>query len=440
MKSAVTAEKTWTATGSTDLSYTVMGLTNGQGYVFLVRAVNAIGTGSPSASASATPKGVPSAPTGLAAEAGNAEVKLTWTAHPDGANRVAGVTLLRFEYTIDSGTTWTAIEGNPVSKVSHVVTGLTNDQEYTFQLRFVNSIGNSAASEAVKATPTATGNVRFPAPVTGLTVTATAQRELTATWMVASHAPGGYELRWRKVSNFRGFADSDKVKLVATDTSRKITGLDPGTDYIVAIVTLDSKDAEVSDTVVDRRVATLDAPTLTYPALPTTLRAGVEFATLTPASLTNFTTGLTYTYAVTAGDLPSGLAFDTSTGAISGTPDRPKGTRTSVTVTVTGTKGTGMSMQTETATATLDFPRIFRFRLATPTVTLIVGDTWLRAVWPANIGLVESSELQWKASSVTGWSGTGVTTVTNTSHYSRRADGHGHHWPDDRHGVRGACA
>ena len=28
--------KTWTATGSTDLSYTVMGLTNGQGYVFLV--------------------------------------------------------------------------------------------------------------------------------------------------------------------------------------------------------------------------------------------------------------------------------------------------------------------------------------------------------------------------------------------------------------------
>ncbi len=159
--------KTWTATGSTDLSYTVMGLTNGQGYVFLVRGVNAIGTGSPSASASATPRGVPSAPTGLAAAAGNGEVKLTWTAHPDGANQVEGVTLLRFEYTIDSGTTWTPIEGNPVSKVSHVVTGLTNDQEYTLQLRFVNSIGNSAASNEAEATPTATGNVRFPAPVTG---------------------------------------------------------------------------------------------------------------------------------------------------------------------------------------------------------------------------------------------------------------------------------
>ncbi len=138
-------------------------------------------------------------------------MKLTWTAHPDGANQVEGVTLLRFEYTIDSGTNWTAIEGNPVSKVSHVVTGLTNGQAYTFQLRVVNSIGNSAASTAVSATPTASGG-KFPAPVTGLTVTATAQRELTATWMVASHAPGGYELRWRKVSNFRGFADSDKVR------------------------------------------------------------------------------------------------------------------------------------------------------------------------------------------------------------------------------------
>ena len=496
--------KTWTAT-STALSHTVMDLTNGQAYVFLVRAVNAIGTGPPSGSASATPRAVPAAPTGLAAAAGNGEVKLTWTAHPE------GVTLLRFEYTTDSGTTWTAIEGNPVSKVSHVVTGLTNDQEYTFRLRVVNSVGNSAASTAVKATPTATGDVRFPAPVTGLTVTATAQRELTASWMVASHAPGGYELRWRKVSDFRG-ADSDKVKLMGTDTSHKITGLDPGTDYIVAIVTLDSSSAEVSDTVVDKRVATLDAPTLTYPALPTVLRAGVAFETLTPTPA-GFESGSTYTYAVTTGDLPSGLELDGTTGAISGKPNTPKDTRTPVTVTVTGTTGTGMSQQTETATATLDFPRIFRFKLpaptvtlargdaqltanweavadadayalqwkasttsdwsgtgvttvdpatpgtvitgltngdtydvrvrskaasastthidgdwssavqgaptdtlnklTTPTVTLIVGDTWLRAIWPANIGTVASSELQWKASTVMGWSGTGVTTVTS---------------------------
>ena len=394
--------KTWKETKSTALSYTVMDLTNGQAYVFLVRAVNAIGTGPPSGSASATPRAVPAAPTALAAAAGNAEVKLTWTAHPE------GVTLLRFEYTTDSGTTWTAIEGNPVSKVSHVVTGLTNDQEYTFRLRVVNSVGNSAASTAVKATPTATGDVRFPAPVTGLTVTATAQRELTASWMVASHAPGGYELRWRKVSDFRG-ADSDKKALAATATSHKITGLDPGTDYIVAIVTLDSSSAEVSDTVVDTRVATLNAPTLTYPALPTVLRAGVAFETLTPTPA-GFESGSTYTYAVTTGDLPPGLELDGTTGAISGKPNTPKGTRTPVTVTVTGTTGTGMSQQTETATATLDFPRIFRFKLPAPTVTLARGDAQLTANWEA-VADADAYALQWKASTTSDWSGTGVTTV-----------------------------
>ena len=393
--------KTWTATGSDDLSHTVTDLTNGQAYVFLVRAVNAIGTGPPSGSASATPRAVPAAPTGLAAAAGNAEVKLTWTAHPE------GVTLLRFEYTSDSGTTWTAIEGNPTSKASHVVTGLTNGQAYSFQLRAVNSVGNSAASTAVSATPAASEG-KFPAPVTGLTVTATAQRELTATWMVASHAPGGYELRWRKVSDFRG-ADSDKKALAATATSHKITGLDPGTDYIVAIVTLDSSSAEVSDTVVDTRVATLDAPTLTYPALPTVLRAGVAFETLTPTPA-GFESGSTYTYAVTTGDLPPGLELDGTTGAISGKPNTPKDTRTPVTVTVTGTTGTGMSQQTETATATLDFPRIFRFKLPAPTVTLARGDAQLTANWEA-VADADAYALQWKASTTSDWSGTGVTTV-----------------------------
>ena len=394
--------QTWTATGSTNLSYTVTSLTNGQSYNFEVRGVNAIGAGSPSG-VSATPRGVPAAPTGLAAAPGNGEVKLTWTPHPEGD------TLLRLEYTRDNGTTWTAIEGDPYIKGSHVVTGLTNDQAYSFQVRAVNNVGNSAASTAVSATPTATGNVRFPAPVTGLTVTATAQRELTASWTAASHAPGGYELRWVKF----GVSNSNVMKatLMATDTSRKITGLDRGTPYIVTIVTLDSSSAVVADTIVQKIAKTLDATSLSYPALPTELRAGVQFETLTPDSPTNFGTGSTFTYAVTAGTLPSGLEIDANTGAISGTPDTPKNTRTSVTVTVTGTTGTGVSQQTETATATLNFPRIFRFRLPAPTVMLAVGKTQLTANWPA-VANAGTYALQWKESSVTSWTAaTGVTTV-----------------------------
>ena len=201
--------------------------------------------------------------------------------------------------------------------------------------------------------------------------------------------------------------------LTFTASERKLAGTpqagDTGT-LMVKVTASDGMGGSVSDTF-NIVVSAAAVPSLTYPALPTTLRAGVQFATLTPASPANFAAGSTFTYAVTAGDLPSGLEINANTGAISGTPDTPKDTRTSVTVTVTGTTGTGMSQQTETATATLDFPRIFRFRLPAPTVTLEVGDTQLTANWPA-VANAGTYALQWKASSVTSWTAaTGVTTV-----------------------------
>ncbi len=201
--------------------------------------------------------------------------------------------------------------------------------------------------------------------------------------------------------------------LTFTASERKLAGTpqsgDTGT-LMVKVTASDGMGGSVSDTF-DIVVSAAAVPSLTYPALPTTLRAGVQFAALTPASPANFAAGSTFTYAVTAGDLPSGLEINANTGAISGTPDTPKNTRTSVTVTVTGTTGTGMSMQTETATATLDFPRIFRFRLPVPTVTLSVGSGQLTASW-GGIANADTYALQWKASSVTSWTAaTGVTTV-----------------------------
>ena len=86
-----------------------------------------------------------------------------------------------------------------------------------------------------------------------------------------------------------------------------------GTDYIVTIVTLDSSDAEVSDTVVDRRVATLDAPTLSYTAAPTTMTVGTSIAALT-ATATGFTG--TLGYSVTTGSLPAGLGINATTARL----------------------------------------------------------------------------------------------------------------------------
>src|SRR5271157_5563071 len=62
------------------LTYTVLGLNNGQAYFFKVAAINAAGTGALSAEATTTPYTLPGAPTGLAAAPGNAQVVLTWVA------------------------------------------------------------------------------------------------------------------------------------------------------------------------------------------------------------------------------------------------------------------------------------------------------------------------------------------------------------------------
>ncbi|MGD0683646.1 MAG: Ig-like domain repeat protein, partial [Streptosporangiaceae bacterium] len=65
---------------ATTRSYTVTGLTDGTKYYFIVRAHNAVAVGAASGEASATPATVPSAPASLKATAGNASVKLAWTA------------------------------------------------------------------------------------------------------------------------------------------------------------------------------------------------------------------------------------------------------------------------------------------------------------------------------------------------------------------------
>ncbi|BDF03547.1 leucine-rich repeat protein [[Clostridium] hylemonae] len=90
---------------------------------------------------------VPGAPTDLKAEAGDKQVKLTWTAPAsDGGSEIT-----RYEVSMNGGT-WKATGG---TTTTYTVTGLTNGTEYTFQVRAVNEKGAGAASDEVKATPAA---------------------------------------------------------------------------------------------------------------------------------------------------------------------------------------------------------------------------------------------------------------------------------------------
>ena len=155
----------WMRVAPAQRSETVRELTNGTEYVFEVRGVNALGKG-PVETAMATPvrnthtggggggggggprQTVPGAPTNVVAEGTDGAVVLTWEA-PENDD---GAPITDYEYRIDGKGQWISIGS---TDTIHTVTGLANDTLYVFQVRAVNRVGRSPASDPAEATPRA---------------------------------------------------------------------------------------------------------------------------------------------------------------------------------------------------------------------------------------------------------------------------------------------
>jgi hypothetical protein len=148
---------TWTtfADGtSTGTTATVTSLTNDLSYDFRVSAVNAIGTGDPSSTDSATPTEptAPDAPTSVSGVSGNNQVSLSWTA--PASNGGSAITDYIIEYKLNTEpTTWTTFNDGTSTTTSATITGLTNDLLYNFRVSAVNILGTSSPSSTGNATP-----------------------------------------------------------------------------------------------------------------------------------------------------------------------------------------------------------------------------------------------------------------------------------------------
>ena len=90
---------------------------------------------------------VPDAPSNLLADGIDGAVTLSWDPPEDDG----GSAVTDYQYGINGGR-WTAIGS---TDTTHTVTGLDNDTVYTFQVRAVNRIGRSPASQPAEATPRA---------------------------------------------------------------------------------------------------------------------------------------------------------------------------------------------------------------------------------------------------------------------------------------------
>jgi fibronectin type 3 domain-containing protein len=134
------------ASGIAATSYTDTDVMNGTWYFYVVIAVNPGGESPPSNEASARPiPGVPAAPTGLAAVAGDAQVTLTWNSSP-GAE---GYNVKRSTY--PGGPYMVAASG--ITATSFVDIGLANGTAYYYVVSALNLGGESPNSSEVSATP-----------------------------------------------------------------------------------------------------------------------------------------------------------------------------------------------------------------------------------------------------------------------------------------------
>lgn len=135
-----------TIASPTITEYTDAGLANGTMYYYVVSAVSSSGTSAPSTETSATPAPPPppSSPTNVIANAGDAEIALSWSASP-------GATSYTAKRSLSVGGPYTDIAN--VTVTNYTDTGLNNGTTYYYVVSAENTGGESPDSSEVVATP-----------------------------------------------------------------------------------------------------------------------------------------------------------------------------------------------------------------------------------------------------------------------------------------------
>ena len=232
----------WTTvalTGGTGLAYNISGLTRATEYEVQVAAINSVGTGAWSPSATATTNvGVPSAPTAFNLIADDSEagaetrgILVVWGPPAD----LGGATITRYDvrYKLATAAGYTIVDaGLPdPNPLSYQIDGLAVATEYDAGVRAVNSAGEGPWVDGNDTTdgPVVPGRPATPS-VTGIEDS----DDLLATWV----APGtggspitSYNVRIRQNGSSGSWAATQGL----TMPTNRFTGLDAATEYEVQV-------------------------------------------------------------------------------------------------------------------------------------------------------------------------------------------------------------
>jgi hypothetical protein len=270
-----------TDTGSFTLTVTATDANNATGSVNYTLAIAAV---------------VPDAPTIGAATAGDGAASVSFTApSANGGAAISGYTV-----TASPGGATATGAASPIT-----VTGLTNGTAYTFTVVANNSVGSSSASAA--------SNL----------VTPVAAIQLPVANNVSTTVAANSSVNPITLDITGGAATSVAIASVPTHGATSISGTSITYTPTAGYSGADSFTYTASNTAGTSTAATVSitvsAPTFAFsPAAGTLTGVTVGRAYSQTVAASGGTSP--YTYAVTSGSLPAGLALNTSTGVISGTP------------------------------------------------------------------------------------------------------------------------
>ncbi len=327
---ATSASGPWTIVDdgvSTELTTEVTGLTNGTSYWFRVSAINAQGVGTSATTAVATvPSDIPQPPAvdTLGGVGNGIDVDFT-----PGAS---DATILGYQYRLDGGD-W--ITGSVIGTTMNIE-GLINGREYTVEIRALNAIGPSEASNSGTATPRDVADA--PSALTAVG----GDSEISLTWVAPVEDNGSpvtdYVVQYATDpgGSYTTFADG-----TSTSTTATVTGLSNGTDYHLRVGAVNAMGAGPWSPVAIATPYTLPGtPTLALAADDGALGATITLADDGGSDIT------LYEYRVDGGAWTSTGSLST-TFAVSGLTN---GTAYDIEVRATNAAGTGPASNVSTGT------------------------------------------------------------------------------------------
>ena len=147
-----------------------------------------------------------------------------------------------YQYQQGANGAWTDIPGSGALTTSHLVSDLTNNQQYAFRVRAVNRAGEGAASPPVTATPAKAGAA--PGKPANFSAAQTGVLQVGLTWDKASQprTVTGYQFTQNGGSSWTNIDRSD-----SSTASHTVSGLTERDTYTFAVRAINSSGVRTSD-------------------------------------------------------------------------------------------------------------------------------------------------------------------------------------------------